>query len=172
LKIYEKYLIGKKYYENPVGFNNLFHNSVKEIGCIDDYDFILVMRIDLCLEEVFMNMFDPRWTNIRFLCDVSYRHYKVSKHPLVNYMIVFIPKKYYKYSNYILNGQRCDWHYMWGELVVLTDLTYDDLDMMVNAYYDSNTENEYNPYYYIVNRPRSRKWHSEGIIFNKYEYGQ
>ena len=57
LKIYEKYLIGKKYYENPVGFNNLFHNSVKEIGCMDDYDFILVMRIDLCLEELFMNIY-------------------------------------------------------------------------------------------------------------------
>ena len=167
LKIYEKYLIGKKYYENPVGFNNLFHNSVKEIGCMDDYDFILVMRIDLCLEELFMNIFDPIWTNIRFLCSTWFRDCKVANHPRVNDMMVFIPKKYYKYSDYILNGDCSDWHHMWAELIYSTNLTYDDLDMMVNTYHDSDTEKDYNPYYYMVNRPRCAKWHSEGFIFRK-----
>ena len=49
-----------------------------------------------------------------------------------------------------------------------TDLTYDDLDTMINTYHDSDSSKDYNPLYYIVNRPENIIWHREGHIFNKH----
>ena len=49
-----------------------------------------------------------------------------------------------------------------------TDLTYEDLGTIINTYHDSDSSKDYNPLYYIVNRPENIIWHSEGDIFNKH----
>jgi hypothetical protein len=77
--------------------------------------------------------------------------------------MLFIPKKYYKYIPNI----SCD-HNTWRNLMKNTDLTYDDLDTMINTYHDSDSSKDYNPLYYIVNRPENIIWHREGHIFNKH----
>ena len=76
--------------------------------------------------------------------------------------MLFIPKKYYKYIKNIKV-----YHDTWHELIKNTDLIYDDLDVMINTYHDSDSFKDLNPLYYIVNRPESTKWHCEFDIFDK-----
>jgi len=82
-------------------------------------------------------------------------------------MLLFIPNKYFKYINNIRIG-----HESWYILVKNTDLTYNDLDTIIHTYHDSDSYKDYNPLYYIVNRPESTIFHSHGEIFNKYNFKQ
>lgn len=163
LTIYNKYLVGYKLYDNVIGFNHLFHNSIKSIENINIYDFILYIRIDLYLKEDFFICFNPRINTILFPNIGRKRWIIVNKYPRVNDMMLFIPKKYYKYIKHF----SCN-HYTWRDLMKNTDLTYDDLDTMINTYHDSDSYKDYNPLYYIVNRPENIVWHSKGNIFNKH----
>ena len=162
LKIYNKYLIGCKIYDDLIGLNQLFHNSIKSIHTKNQYDFILYLRIDLFLYKNFYNIFRPNWNTIRFPSICWFKDSKVENHPRVNDMLLFIPKKYYKY---LTNINIC--HETWYQLVENTQLKYDDLDTMINTYHDSDSAKDYNPLYYIVNREKMEKWHSEGYIFDK-----
>jgi len=161
LDIYNKYLIGSKYYNNLIGFDNLFHDALNEIINVDIYDFILYLRIDLFLKDL-KNIFNPTINTIQFPSITFIPHHKVGIHPRTNDMLLFIPKKYYNYLNYIELG-----HETWYYLVTTTDLTYNDLDVMINTFHDSDSAKDFNPLYYIVNRPQNTKFHSEGYIFNK-----
>lgn len=78
--------------------------------------------------------------------------------------MLFLPKKYYKYINYIKIGHNC-----WFHLMENKNLKYDDLDTVVNTFHDSDSFKDFNPLYYIVNRSESKVFHSEGHIFNKYD---
>ena len=165
LSIYNNYLIGNIFYDNTIGLNNLFHKSLSKIEYTEKYDFILYIRIDLFLKEHFINVFNPFADIILFptICWVLCN--KHINHPRVNDTILFIPKKYYKYINNIII---C--HESWFELIHKTDLTYDDMGTMINTYHDSDSFKDYNPLYYIVNRKESNIFHSEGFVFNKYNF--
>ncbi len=58
-------------------------------------------------------------------------------------------------------------HEMWQNLVDYAKLSYDDLDTMLTTFHDSDSAKDFNPLYYIVNRPESTVFHSKGYIFNK-----
>jgi hypothetical protein len=61
-------------------------------------------------------------------------------------------------------------HGLWKHLIKNTNLTYNDMDTMIRTYHDSDSFKDYNPLYYMVNREQSQTFHSQGCIFNKYEY--
>lgn len=166
LQIYEKYLIGSTFYEDVIGLNNLFHNALNNIENIEKYDFVLFIRIDLFLKPYFTEIFNPNSNMILYPTICWYKDSRTNNHPRVNDMIMFIPKKYFKYLNNINIGH----HNSWSELITNTDLTYDDLDTMINTYHDSDSAKDYNPLYYIVNRPETNIFHSNGFIFNKYSF--
>jgi hypothetical protein len=163
LSIYEKYCIGNDLYSDPIGINNLFHNTINKITNIENYNFILFIRIDLFLKEHFINMFNPTINMILFPTICWKQHSKWGNHPRVNDMLLFIPKKYY---NYIKNISIC--HETWYNLMNNTNLTYDDMDTMIHTYHDSDSFKDYNPLYYIVNRKETTVFHSEGYIFDKF----
>ena len=162
LTIYNNYLVGYKLYDNVIGLNELFHNSINEIENIEKYDFILYIRIDLYLKQDFFNCFNPMINTILFPTICWKQDSRVGKHPRVNDIMLFIPNKYYKYIKKIIIN-----HNTWFDLINNTNLTYNDLDTMINTYHDSDSFKDYNPLYYIVNRSESKIWHSEGHIFNK-----
>jgi hypothetical protein len=170
LKIYEKYSIGHKLYQDVIGYNNIFHNSINEIKNKEQYDFILSIRIDIFLKDHFMEVFDPTINMILFPCitwlwDCHVRNEPEKNNPRVVDTMLFIPKKYYSYIKHIFLN-----HNNWDKLIKKTDLTYDDLDVMINTYHDSDSYKDFNPLYYIVNRGETSHFHSEGYIFNKYEF--
>jgi len=165
LSVYEKYLIGHNLYGNLIGLNNLFHNSINKIENIEKYDFILYIRIDLFLKQPFVDIFNPLIDKILFPTICFIPHHKCGNDPRVNDMLLFIPKKYYKYiRNTVIN------HETWHNLIKNTDLTYEDIDTMINTYHDSDSCKDFNPLYYIVNRSKCSVFHSEGHIFDKYNF--
>lgn len=166
LKNYEKYLIGYKLYPDVIGIDNLFHNSINEINeNIEKYDFILFIRIDLFLKDKFKELFNPNIDMILFPT-ICWKHdSKSGNDPKVNDLMLFVPKKYYKYITNITIH-----HHSWYYLMQTTDLTYNDIDTIIHTYHDSDSFKDYNPLYYIVNRPETNIFHSEGYIFDKYSF--
>lgn len=164
-KIYDQYLIGKSMYSNLIGLNNLFHCSLKNID-INDYDLITYIRIDLFLKDHFINIFDPFIDKILFptICWIDRGGHKTGGHPRINDMMLFIPKKYFKYINHIIIDHDC-----WKHVMYHTNLTYNDLDTLIKTYHDSNSNWDWNPLYYIVNRIETNNNFSEGHVFNKYD---
>jgi len=167
IKIYENYLIKYKFYENVIGLNNLFHNSILDISDINIYDFIFYIRIDLFLKDFFTEIFNPHYKTITFPSICFKKFDRIGKDPRVNDTMLFIPKKYFTYIKSITIN-----HDTWRNLVRRIGLTYDDLDAMLITYHDSDSYKDYNPIYYIVNRKESTVFHSEGYIFNKNDYGR
>jgi len=170
LKVYEKYTIGNKFYPDVIGFNNLYHKSINEIENMEQYDFLLSIRIDIFLKDHFMDIFNPTINMILFPCitwfwDCHVRNEPNKNNPRVVDTILFIPKKYYKYIKDVYLG-----HELWDNFIKNTDVTYDDLDVMINTYHDSDSSKDFNPLYYIVNRPETTHFHSPGQFFNKYEF--
>lgn len=165
LKIYNEYIIGNIIYDNVIGINNLFNNSISNIQNIESYNFIFVNRIDLFFKDYFLEVFNPNWTTIRFPTICFIPHHKCGTHPRVNDMMLFIPKKYYKY---IHNIHIC--HESWYNIIKNTDLKYDDMDTMLNTYHDSDSFKDLNPIYRIVNRIECNKTHTQGVIFDKFNF--
>lgn len=161
LEIYKKYLIKQHIYDDVIGLNNLFHNSLKEID-LREYDFIFYIRADLFLKDRFFEIFDPTIPRIVFPT-ICWKHDSHSgRHPRVSDMTLFIPKNlFYVIPNMIV----C--HELWQILADNHKISYDDLDTMINTYHDSDSYKDFNPLYYIVNRPENPQWHSEGHIFDK-----
>ena len=170
INIYKDYLFSNSVNIVPenqrVGITNLFNYTFNKIKNIKELiDFIFLIRIDLFLKKDFYNIIDLNWNTINFTCNCWNECPKCDGHPRINDTMFFFPKKYFNYLNKIIL-----FHTTWEFLIKNTDLTYDDLDYMIKTYHDSNTQNDFNPYYRIVNRPECQTWHSEGTIFNKNDF--
>jgi len=165
LNIYNNNLINYDFYSKLIGQGKLIHNAIDKIQNISQYDFLLIMRIDLFLKDKFTEIFNPKWDKIMWPSICFKPYHKCGLHPRVNDMIIFIPKKYYKYLkqlNYNDTG-----HEQWSYFITKTDLTYNDLDTMLNTYHDSDSAKDFNPIYYIVNRSESTEHHNKDEIFDK-----
>ena len=159
-KCYEPFVIGENVYDDVIGYNQLFHNAINNVN-VGAYDIILTIRIDIFLKEEFFNNFDLNWNTIRFTFNTWFKG-KCGEYPRVGDLIYYIPKKYFSYLNHIV---LC--HESWEILMNRTNLTCLDLDFMINTYHDSDSEKDFNPLYYIVNRPENNHWHTQGEHFDK-----
>lgn len=163
-EIYKSVLVDSEYYENLIGQTKLIHNCIDRITNINNYDFILCMRIDLFLKDKFFEIFNPYSDKILFPSVCFKPYHKCGLHPRVNDMMMFIPKKYF---DFIKNFELC--HNSWHDLIVYHKLSYEDLDMMLNTYHDSDSAKDFNPIYYIVNR-NVNNTHRTKEIFDKYNF--
>jgi len=154
----------------PIGYHNLIHNSFKKLN-IENYDFIFITRIDLFLKEDFINIFDPSWDKIYFpsICWTRDNGHKIDNYPRVNDTMLFIPKKYFNYINYIDYSDGSG-HSQWKNFIEKAKLSIDDLDTMIKTYHDSDSAKDFNPLYYIVNRPEYATCDSKDELFDKYNF--
>lgn len=163
-KIYNSVLINSIYYENLIGQHKLIHNCIDNITYINNYDFILCMRIDLFLKDKFLEIFNRFSNNILFPSVCFKPYHKVGIHPRVNDVMMFIPNKYFEYIKKVnLN------HKIWYNLILSHKLNYEDLDTMIKTYHDSDSAKDFNPLYYIVNRSKTNK-HKNQELFDKYNF--
>lgn len=163
-EIYESVLFDNIYYKELIGQGLLIHNCIDRITNINDYDFILCMRIDLFLKDKFFEIFNPFSDKILFPSICFKPADKCGIHPRVNDMMMFVPRKYFKFiKKFWLT------HESWCNLIEEVKLTYEDLDMMLNTYHDSDSAKDFNPIYYIVNRPENKNWTTQEI-FDKYNF--
>lgn len=163
-EIYKSVLLDSKYYQNLIGQTKLINNCIDRITNIDNYDSILCMRIDIFLKDKFFEIFNPNSNKILFPSICFKPHHKCGVHPRVNDIMMFIPKKYF---NLIKKFELS--HDTWYELITSHKLTYEDLDMMLNTYHDSDSAKDFNPIYYIVNRTINNT-HRTKEIFDKYNF--
>jgi hypothetical protein len=165
IKIYSNVIIGYKFYNNLIGQNGLIHNAFNEIKDINQYEFILFMRVDLYLKEYFFEIFNPNDNKILFPSICFKPHHKVNNHPRVSDMMMFVPKNFFHKISVINIG-----HNTWHDLVSYHGFTYENIDVMLNTYHDSDSAKDFNPIYYIVNRPQNTVHHTKDDIFNKYNF--
>jgi hypothetical protein len=147
-----------------LGLDSLFHMCLDDI---EEYDYLIYIRLDLFLKDHFSEVFDPTWDTIRFPTICWKQDSVIGKHPRVNDAMLFVPKKYFIHLPYIHIT-----HETWRLLVSEGHLTSNDLDTMINTYHDSDSEKDYNPLYRVVNRPEQLHWHSKGYVFNKEDFLQ
>jgi len=142
-------------------------NGVKNIENLNEYNFILFIRIDLFLKPHFFDIFDPTINKILFPT-ICWKHHSTTYwgHPRVNPVMILIPNKYYEHLRHIHLFS----HEGWDHLIRDAYLSYDDLDTMINTFHDSDSEKDFNPLYYMVNRHQCEIDHSIGHVFNKYDY--
>ena len=166
-KVYADVLIGCDFYDNLIGQEMLIKNTINQIT-IEKFDFVLFMRIDLFIKNYFLEIFNPQWDKIMWPSICFKPYHKCGIHPRVNDMMGFFPRKYYSYFKYLYYNPTG--HDQWAYFVNNTDLNYDCLDTMINTFHDSDSEKDFNPLYYIVNRPESKIHHNKGDIFNKFVF--
>lgn len=165
LTVYKDILIGYDFYEDLIGQEKLIHNAMSKITNIDKYDFLLIMRVDLFLKEKFTQIFHHKWDKIMWPSICFKPHHKCGIHPRVNDMMIFFPKKYYKYLQHIHFSPTG--HSQWADFINKTNLKYNDLHTILNTFHDSDSAKDFNPIYYIVNRKQSNIHHSKGHFFDK-----
>ena len=167
IDIYKNNLLDTSIHLDRLGTKNLLTQCLNKISNVDTYDFILLSRIDICYKKEFTSVFKDDWKTIRFASICFKPHHKLGHLPRVNPMLIFIPKKYF---NYISTYIDISCHGIWYNLIQYTDLKVEDLDTMLSTYHDSDSFKDFNPIYYIVNRPQSEIWHTRGELFDKFNF--
>ena len=164
--IYKDVLYDNIFYTNLLGQSALINNCINRINDINNYDFILCMRIDIFLKDKFIEIFKLDDNKILFPSICFEPYHKIGIHPRVNDIMMYIPKKYINFFKQ--NGVNL-YHDTWYNLVTKYNFNYEQLDTMLNTYHDSDSAKDYNPIYYIVNRPEN-SIHTTKKIFDKYNF--
>lgn len=162
LAVYGDRVKKSKFYEERIGTNEIFHAGI-ELVPESTYDFLLIMRVDLFLKPRFTEIFEPESKQIRFASICWKKHCMENGYYRANDMIVQVPSKHARILDKLVFGNHSAWH---GALSQ-PGITIDDVDTILRTYHDSDSEKDWNPIYYIVNRPETQTFHSEGEVFNK-----
>lgn len=159
------------YISNPelIGWNNLVNNALKIIDR-SKYDFILFTRMDIALKPYFLEIFNPEWNKIMFasiewtksLYDVNKNN---EKYPRINPIIIFVSYNHFD----ILQNMDVD-HTSWNTNTTEFNKNIDNMDYMLDGYYDADSAKDKNPIYYMVSRPENEVHHDEGKIVDKSWY--
>lgn len=147
--------------------NYLFVKSKEIIIDINQYNVLMYIRLDLVLKDYMINLINPNnITRITFpsICFLTSNSHKTHDNmPRVNDMFIFIPRNYYRIVN---DGFELG-HDSWLDLVNHFKYNKNDINVLVSTYHDSDSFKDWNPLYYICNRPQNNIWASTGYILNK-----
>jgi hypothetical protein len=123
-----------------------------------NYISFFIARIDLFFQEEFFSLFDPFYKKIMFPSITWYFWRKTSYNsPRINDVFFYLPQKYNQLLHYfriigshghdILDSWNFNGSFEWS--------------LYLKTYHDSDTEKDWNPLYYIVNRARTNKMSSD-----------
>ena len=163
-------------------------DDTRNIPNLSSYDFILFLRFDCYLKEKFIEIFDPHWNTIRFpfirrwqnvnekTPEVNQFQHEyqqktnLSYFPVVSDIMWFVPNKYISNLFEGKNKRFHYWHNAWSDIITFNDLTFEDMDVMINTIHQSDSHMESNPLYKISGR-REKKWicRHDPKYFNKNE---
>lgn len=163
-EIYNDLLVDSIWVNKPIGRDNIIKEGYKLMDKNNkDYDFLLVMRIDIYLRDALFEIFDPHWETIHFpFIEHTTEMFDAIR---VNDTMLFIPKKYFRMfkKEYIH-------HLMLYNMILNNKITLNDFDVMINTTHNANSSSGYNPIYYIVNRNISKyDPNKKYIVYDKYK---
>ena len=163
---YDNYLLNYTSNQELIGIEKLINNAISsnKKNIINNYDFVYICRIDLCLKDYFIETFNPDWNKIYF-SSITWREcYKtVNNEPRISDTMIFIPSPYF----YLFNLNIYLNHDAWFTYKTDYNLTNNDMDFILDTYHDSDTFKDFNPLYYMVSRPENQKWHSENLLIDR-----
>jgi hypothetical protein len=147
-----------------IGLNNIAMKSLHNYDLSNNYDFVLLTRNDICFKDEFINNFNINNDKVLFVSQTWTKYDCYGDNiPHINPTIISIPKKFF----YITKNISVDGN-AWGFLIENYNLTNNDMGFLLNTYHDADSYKDYNPYYYMVGREQTIKWHDKDKINNNY----
>ena len=168
LKSYYKPIKYEFLYDWLIGQDNLLKSVLTTID-INQYEFIFLMRFDLCFKPYFLEIFNPLNDKITVLSLCWILGWKINTdnpnifYPRTAGAICLVPKKYFKTISSVLFFD----HDIIAEYVRHNMLQLSDFDYMLNTLHDGCSEWDYNPAYIMVSRSVQHNWISYGWIYDK-----
>jgi hypothetical protein len=130
---------------------------------LDDYDFLIFLRIDLFLKPLFFNLANPNeitQITFPFICWLK-SPYTPDNSPRISDTMIFIPKKYFTSKKFYFKLHHNSW-----QMYKTLSFEYSDMNILCKTFHDSDSEKDWNPLYKIVNRNFSNKWYSIDFIYD------
>jgi hypothetical protein len=128
------------------------------------YDVIHIIRIDLYLKDLYIQRYNPDINTIEFFSLLWKKDARTVKgNPKLNDMIFHFPRRFFETMESIfkLNDS-------FHTCLDFVAIKYgEEYSFFTDNFYDSNSANDLNPFYKLVGRAESSKWHSEGLTFPK-----
>jgi hypothetical protein len=142
-----------------IGWNNIAMKALNNYD-LSGYDFILLTRNDICFKDEFIHNFKINNEKVLFVSQQWTYHDCYKKDiPNINPTIISIPKKFFRITKDISVDGNC-----WDFLIENYGLTNNDMGFLLNTYHDADSYKNYNPYYYMVGREQTTKWHDKDKI--------
>ncbi len=161
------------YYSHPelLGWDGISQHAVNQIDK-NNYDFILLTRLDILIKPEFHTLFQPSWKKIMFLSPVEADDTPDMKcsfsksenglyYPVVNPIFVFFPASYF----YTLKQNNAG-HHAWKHFMDTFQLTDQDMGFMSNYQFNANSANIQNPFYKMVGRPESEQHLDKNLVIS------
>jgi hypothetical protein len=126
---------------------------------LDTYDALMILRTDLFLKERFINEYNPDTPTVQFpfiLWTLNIR--TPNGNPMVTDTIFHFPKIHYDKLHGLYDGKS------WGNtnhaFLDTVSLEYKkEYSLMTKHFHDADSAKDFNPYYRMIGRPESTKWH-------------
>jgi hypothetical protein len=124
------------------------------------YDFFVIVRNDMFLKDQFFEVFNPDDDKLKFMSITWYKHRKTPKNnPRVNDCMFFIPRQYFNIMRFLPTDPGSDHHDILD--IWLKEFPKLEFDCYLKGYFDSNTKNDQNPLYKLVDRPEAQNQDSD-----------
>jgi hypothetical protein len=126
---------------------------------LDTYDALLILRTDLFLKERFINEYNPDTQTVQFPFIMWTLNIRTPDgNPMVTDTIFHFPRAHYDKLYGLYDGKS------WGDtnhaLLDVIPLEYEkEYSLMTKHFHDSDSAKDFNPYYRMIGRPESTKWH-------------
>lgn len=164
LEWYRPWLQQANVQDHCIGYHELYVQSLDILGArIYQYDFVHFIRIDLYLKPYFISRFSAS-DRLRFssICFLMNGYSKCSDGlPRAADMLAYVPKcLFWLLDRRVALLDHCAWPHVRN-----AGVRDKDIDLYVHTYHDSDSQKDWNPLYYVVNRPQSTVWHSKGYEF-------
>lgn len=126
---------------------------------LNSYDALLILRVDLFLKDRFINEYNPDTQTVQFPFVMWTLNIRTpAGNPMLTDTIFHFPKIYYDKLHGLYEGGS------WGDsnhaFLDIVPLVYEkEYSLMTRHFHDSDSAKDFNPYYKMIGRPESTKWH-------------
>ena len=162
INIYSKYKTYVHIQDDLIGYSGIIKNCVNFINTelnVDTYTFVHFIRIDLYLKDMFFEIFKlSSYLKFSSICWTKWSvlFYDNKHYPRVADLMLYIPSCYFNIiKNNILELNHDSYVHF-----IKNNLEINDIGFYLDTYNDSDSAKDFNPLYYIVNRPQTTVWHS------------
>ena len=158
LKVYGDYVKKSTFRQQMLRGQEFLVKEAADNVHVDEYDSLMLTRIDLILRPQFFTVFNPLSEKILFISVCWWKdRYTPRRNPRVNDVFYFFPKNLYQkfheaqarfgYGHNFLDNVPC---------------TQDEWAFFVDYFLDSDSEKDLNPLYRIANRKEATIFQSPG----------